>query len=357
MTAREMHIALDIHLQKMDSNKFGNIRKEEKDLFLNLAVYKFIKTRISRKSNKKQEGFQETQKRYDDLEELITPGVIPMYKYGKNEVYGTLPHNYYSLVNDRSVVKNYCKEIVPIETQTSKNIFIVPIGDAVPASSYQLFASTGGEPKLIFQLSDHAPYTTITAEEEKFLFINMVLEEGNSVDGVEVYYENYGGEYYQDSFIVIDDTATQVVSQQVPIVQGGIAPVNIDTINPTVLTLTSLSSTETVVESGEYPNSLVNKEDLYNRLRHPFGKPKFNTPLSTLQNGEIHVYLNGEFIVDTVNIDYIRKPRLINLDLQQNCELADHTHEEIVALALQRIKSEISEEAYKAVLNENQFIE
>jgi hypothetical protein len=48
-------------------------------------------------------------------------------------------------------------------------------------------------------------------------------------------------------------------------------------------------------------------------------------------------YNNDIFIVERVKITYIRRPRIISISLGYDCELAEHTHREIIALAASSI--------------------
>tara|TARA_R110000744_G_scaffold260846_1_gene375741 strand:+ start:5887 stop:6585 length:699 start_codon:yes stop_codon:yes gene_type:complete len=69
MTIAEMHIQFKVGLDKTDSLNYPNFEPEEIDLWLNKAQDKFIKTRYSH--DVKGETFEETQKRTDDLREVV----------------------------------------------------------------------------------------------------------------------------------------------------------------------------------------------------------------------------------------------------------------------------------------------
>jgi len=49
-TVKEMHIALDMGLQQIDSNRKQSISPEHKDMALNYAVLQFIETRSNPKT-------------------------------------------------------------------------------------------------------------------------------------------------------------------------------------------------------------------------------------------------------------------------------------------------------------------
>ena len=69
MTIEELHYDFDLKLNKVSSNQRLNFNAAEKDWFINSALMQFIKTRISGNNPLKQ-GFEENQKRMDDLSRI-----------------------------------------------------------------------------------------------------------------------------------------------------------------------------------------------------------------------------------------------------------------------------------------------
>lgn len=70
MTVAEMHILFKVFLDKIDSEAYPEILPEEIDIFLNEAQDRFIKTRYNI-NNIYRKGFEESQKRIDDLRNLV----------------------------------------------------------------------------------------------------------------------------------------------------------------------------------------------------------------------------------------------------------------------------------------------
>jgi len=75
MTIAEMHIALKLELDKTTALELPAFEPEEFDLWLNLAIKKFVKTRYSG-VNIKGKSFEQTQKRIDDLRTLVEHAII-----------------------------------------------------------------------------------------------------------------------------------------------------------------------------------------------------------------------------------------------------------------------------------------
>ena len=95
MTIEEMHIAFKLLVDKNDTSSTQNFLPEEVDFYLNLAIVELSKTKYTG-TNVKHEGFEQTEKRKNDLRNLITKRQIG--NGGKDSVYNT--HRLFSLPQD-----------------------------------------------------------------------------------------------------------------------------------------------------------------------------------------------------------------------------------------------------------------
>lgn len=105
----------------------------------------------------------------------------------------------------------------------------------------------------------------------------------------------------------------------------------------------SLTSSEDIV-----PVRVVDNAEVYFMQRNPFAKSQLNSPLATISEEDIRVYQDAEsFILKGIYADYIRIPQPIDVTLGQDCELADHTHQEIVDIAVKNILEAIESPRYQ----------
>jgi hypothetical protein len=79
MNVRQLYTKIDIHLQEINSNVYGNVLPEEKDIVVNEQVLEFIRDREDNKSNVKRTDFQQTTQYYDDIKELLNIKSLPVY--------------------------------------------------------------------------------------------------------------------------------------------------------------------------------------------------------------------------------------------------------------------------------------
>jgi len=91
----------------------------------------------------------------------------------------------------------------------------------------------------------------------------------------------------------------------------------------------------------------IQQDDIYTLLEDPFNTTKWEKPLFTVRDNKLDFYTNDIFIIPEVKLTYIRKPAEISLSLQVSCELPEHSHREIVDMAVSSILESIADPRYK----------
>ena len=160
-----MHIAVNQGVQKIASFQADMLLSQEIDQELNFAVRRFISQRYNPQGNKYQRGFEQSQKRLDDLRHLVedytgytssymgvgytstTNGNINIYRY-------KFPTDYMYLINVLSeVTAARKKEIGPISTEVIyRQSLRVPMSPPQPGYLVQeiyIADSTGIPTKII----------------------------------------------------------------------------------------------------------------------------------------------------------------------------------------------------------------
>ena len=129
---------------------------------------------------------------------------------------------------------------------------------------------------------------------------------------------------------------------------------SIDYINPSSgLYIGSAPSDNRYCTDIKYTASSVNRysqlDDIYTLLKDPFNKTKHTSPLTTIVGHNIDIYTDETFYVPKVKLTYIKKPRSIDSTSGSvtSCELAEHTHQEIVDMAVASILEEIADPRYQ----------
>jgi len=100
---------------------------------------------------------------------------------------------------------------------------------------------------------------------------------------------------------------------------------------------------------------IVEQDKLYQHQQNPFAKTKPEFPLGAVYDDEVRVFQDNEkFILKTLHLDYLRQPVDITLSTSVDCELAEHTHHEIVDLAVKSIIEAIESPRYQTTSIEQQ---
>lgn len=338
-TVKEMHIGIDLLLQKINSNVLDDFEDQEKDWILNEEVIRFIKQRIDPRSNDKKLGFEASQKRFDDLKPLITPASIPCYVRDSNSVFGYLPPDYLTLINDRTTTKNLCGSSfsTTATTSVSKSIACIPIKDDVGLYAFFKIKING---TLVFNITDYITggLASVDSKFELFYLVQRILTQ----QGFVCKYGSYYGTNCGQGIVIVSDVPLTI--------DIAYSLSDIVTVTSTINTFTKISPLNDVTEVS---NRLTETDNLYNILHSSFGNTIVSSPISTLEGDKIIVFHNQKFIPTTINISYLRKPRQINLSLNQDCDLDGWIQEEVVDNASKRLAGITQSEGYRNIINEN----
>lgn len=371
-----MHISLRQTVDRINSQRADQLLSEELDLELNRAMQRFINQRYG-KNNVYQEGFEESQKRIDELRTLLVEyesGVTFKEILKPDSIFVDqfqLPANYMYLVNQRSkIFVDNCRTIYyNLIANQDINYFTFTFDDFI-VDGTQFISSIGMEdgtvtPSLIPVWSASSELTTSGYSPSAYpQYINEVRADllNNPQPGFEIYWESYGPLSIPNNFIVIVD------------MDGSGGVFNWDASSPPVTNLISQDAQNDTVATvpprfedrsnnfvrvprGNYTedtvlNKFSQQDDIFRLLDDPFNSTTHTSPLTTIRGSFIDIYTNAIFITSSIKITYLRKPQSINLSLGYNCELPDHTHEEVIAMAASSILEESSDPRYKTQMGE-----
>ena len=375
MNVVQMHIAIQQGVDKINSLQADMLLSEEIDIELNKSMSRFLNLKYGR-HNIYKKGFEESQKRIDDLRSLVNEYEAPVIfkeQYNNNIWIDQfrLPSDYLYLVNQRSeIYTNNCNSIgYSLNDDNPAAYFVLPVANlhndthmvnaltivadvtnlGIGIAPVSLIDSTWIYPQDIQQLQDH------------------LLNPDSWMSGFAIYWEMHGQLHYPNSFIVIVDTNQHSFmhwDSSFPNENGSSLITSLVSVYPEATGYDDPSLTEVVyaqytdnslgakrIPQGnserEYTfNKFVQHDDIFKLLEDPFNTTKHTAPLTTIRGEYIDIYTNDIFIIDKVKITYIRKPKQISLSLGIGCEFPDHTHQEIVDMTVNSILEGISDPRY-----------
>lgn len=225
MTIQEMHIRIELGLNKLGSTVYDGFDPEELDIFIDKVVQRKINSILSIERDDLRLGFQGDQKRLDDIRTLVSTDYT-----------------------------NY----------------------------------------LLGQLDPNAGYVTIPLPENYRNLVNLRV----------IYLDT-------DCDEVSNDCLLQEVREDG---SGGSEPFK----------------RKTGCVYHEVPARVIRQNQVYETLRNPFSKSTKESPVATISGNLLQVFQGKGFIVSGTIADYIRTPENVSLISGVDCELAAHTHDEIV---------------------------
>lgn len=100
---------------------------------------------------------------------------------------------------------------------------------------------------------------------------------------------------------------------------------------------------------------IVEPEILRYTLDNPFRTTSHLSPVGTFKDDEIRIYANEKFIVNSVNVTYIKKPTELDSvnSPTVDCDLPEHTHQIICDMVIQSILEKTENPRYQQNVNEN----
>jgi hypothetical protein len=368
MTVNEMHIAVNQGVQKIASFQVDNLLPQEIDHELNLAMMRFIKQRFNYTSNQKGKGFEQSQKRIDDLRSLLVEHTGETFYEGRvytsnySNVYVdryTLPLDYLFLVSVRTDVKYKCNvDINSLISFTYNQRSAVKVDLTPPQPGYVLTglerwnqAAGNWEGIVNLPLGE-----TITND--------LLLDSGNYYFGIRPSIS-----FPEGTYGATVQQSPQLDSNHINLINtvwdgtvwgsGSTVSVRATWILPGDMTTAYVvphSITQTITKRTRLCSACNNRislasfgqhDDILYMMDDPFNMSWYHEPTYTIEENYIDVYTDNQFVVPNVKIKYIRKPAEISYTHGIGCELAVHTHHEIVEMTVKSILEGIQDPRYQ----------
>jgi hypothetical protein len=370
VTVLEMHISLRQGVDRINSLRNDQLRTEEVDLELNRAQLRFINQRYGR-NNPARQGFEESQKRIDDLRNLVKE--YSDQTFFKEEIITgkvwvdsfQLPSDYLYLLNQRSTIITQGCEPVSFNLQPLDGIHwfsFYPDQFSVQGNEYlRLNMADGTNTAIVWEPSQElltAQFQYASFPQSNTAVMNDMLS--NPGTGFTFHWQTFKEIDLPGQMIVIVDTDTHPWFNQ-DLSLGALSFMNsIDQLNQTVNTAQpqfTPSQYEKRVPIGPYEKTQVlnrfsQLDDIYKLLNDPFNTTSHREPLTTIRDSFIDVYTNAISLIESVKITYLRQPLPISLSLGYDCELPYHTHEEIVSMAVSAILESQMDPRYRTQMAE-----
>lgn len=332
MTPKELHIAIDMRLQHIASNRKKSLDPHLYDIVSNDAVMTHINSKCSPYLNPLGDGFEDTIRTYVTLECLKKTVIIDAL-YEGDTIYYPLPSDYLYPVAG-NVKACFDKRVTTIQTVESTNTFVqlLDFPNSIATASVEKYANlTLTLGTLIITIPTTMP--KVYDVQGKFLLINYLLDALNTND-VNIYWETYLDKYYPNKFIIVSN-----VERVGTLTYDGVT----NSLTTIVKSFYKSNQTSNItIPIAITKSEMLSKSSLnmyYNRYTNR------NCKLELTQ-GRLKSKIDLKVQPSQLELLYIKKPRLINYFTDTMCELS--MSDEIISIALNKLLAMDNDPSYKA---------
>lgn len=350
MNIQQMHIEVDLSLQKISSNVKRKFHPDEIDWLLNKNIGRFVENTIDPNPEQKEKGFQADAIDLSAIQTLLVyDHQIPVYKLNTTHEYvlAQLPGNYEHYLEVSAGTVRDCDSTYPqVRNFITKSEYVytlkVPKTTKVGSPYYQNVSLVVNGSTI---LSANKFHNSLPGQEMNFVIQDILKNELlHTPYAFKIYYERYNGMYSSETFFFVSDTSLTTVT------------LNMDSIGipATLLTLSGFAP----VSNLSYNTGLariIRGTAVGVLLKSAFARTKWDSPVTVVHNNSVQVYHDNKFIVNNLSLDYIRKPRLVNLSLGYSCDLPELVHQKICDMTVEYIKQAIGDPNYQWKLQDNQI--
>lgn len=355
MTTQDMHIEIDLMLQKINSQSTKNILPQEKDWFLNNAVIEYLQQKMYPTSNVKQLGFEDTAKRVEDIKDLIRSTNRPIQTNNRGESFITFPSDYFGYIRfDGNMHKNCIVNNLISSTITQyRNTFKLVLLEG-NLTTFDITILKDGVSTSLFSLSDlpngyinssesFSKQGTLIIKALKIILSKKVKEVLSP--NTEIYWEKEGNNYNPLSFTIVSDVFfTSITTSIIADTASSVATPTVSTpLNIYSYNHTSLKAKIRVVDD-EFLSDIENSS---------LSKSRANSPVSVIRENCLYLSKLSDAIYENIDIIYICKPDLIDLLLNNDLNVSDKVAKQVVSIAITRLKGILESQDYQTYVQEN----
>ena len=247
------------------------------------------------------------------------------------------PGNYYHAVASRfRVAHNQCGSIVPQDGGTTYFYAVLNMGD-FPSNTNIGTIKINETLNANITVEFPAAGVNYSFPEDTSLIASILMQKLTKAFAnyplIEFFWESYKDLYFQNSIIILikDSLTPYLFDYEYELLdeteEGPFTLTNQE------YSISFYSNGTTLTTSGK----LTQEDDIYAMQADPFNKTSAEFPLYFSSEDHFNIYYqktgNFNFVVTDVILSYIRKPNVVSYYLEQDCDLPDATHQEIVSMS------------------------
>lgn len=337
-----MHITVMQGIQAIAANARREMYPEELDWILNMQMMQYIGTHAS--ALRDNPGAADSLVHLSRLTSLLSSVELDSHIDDKVpwRVRSVIPYDVAEMLSAESEVQNLCGS-APKTARSRNNLVLLPMKKSTATSQWYKDVVITIDGDEVFNMQKYAQARGVTfngfqAADELWRALAIIGPELSS--RYEVHWETYGTLYYPYHFIIagLDDVTADVV------IDGTATSAQ----NEAIL------QTKYVAESPKrMPARLYFQTNVHHMRVGAFSRTDARSPLCLFEQDQVVTEVSDSFIVGSTILNYVRKPRRIDLSLNQQCELPESAHPDICNLAIEHVKMLREDPDWEVKLKEN----
>lgn len=355
MTTQEIHIQLDILLQKVSSNWNKNFLPQEIDFFINREILKYIRQRVNPLSNNKRLGAFDVTQRIENLNSLIKTVSFYVNDLNQKEANVQLPFDFLKYISSEINTGLICPEDnIQVEYITKYYQTFFPIDIINGLVSFELtltYELTSMTPIVVTLFNEtmlptnYLPQDNIEDYKKAFIYNNAMLQYiiANLPNNFECRFNNdiQKFEFKGDESFNVNLVLNYGGSDVIPTVANSSQVLNVYDVDSELVS-------EVRIIDEEFKTPVKNSN---------LSGSKLHSLIGILREKEILITKDKNAVYNNFTLTYYKKPRKIDLLLNINSDLPNEVLDEIIDNTAKTLKGVISSDTYEKFAQENLLIE
>lgn len=343
MDVKEMHIEVEQGIQLLAANARRKMYPEEIDWVLNKVVSRYISNRVT--SFREKPGSADSLVHLNRLSTLLDTVELPAYKVGEESlVDSVIPYRVMEVLSVENGVHNLCGNFAQT-LRAEYPLHYIPVPETAATTEFYKDVTLTINGVVVFNMQAYTTargvtFTGFSAKDERWRLVPLILEQ-LAAAGYMAYWERYD-DIFKPGVIIIAGIPESPISIDIDgdVTQGS----NSADIYKTQYKNTPLSW---------YPGRFYFQTNLPQMKQGAFTGTYYRSPLCYQERGRIVTAFDSSFIVGSVRVYHVRRPRNIDLSLSENCELPESAHPDICDLAIEYIKGLRADPDWENKLRDN----
>ncbi len=390
MDIQEIHVGIDLGIQRLDSNIFGNIQKPEKDYYINIVIDELLRAVVLKESNTVFSllTYSDINEYYEAVQaHILRASLSRVPNLAQGYVRCEFPSNVQEveIITGNLIAGTYYEVVTAgdpttidlsgygltgtvaagdkfkcvIADKTDEHDMILRIGGIYKIlnpgnATFIPYGATSNDVGTVFTCNTDVTIPTISGHlqviEESPIWVTGSKLLTTSTNTYYVYiksdsYTEYGSSIAAGSIKAGSTYKVTAVGTTDFSAFGGYEVNVVGTVFTCTVSGIPTWVGDTIKEIKAVPNRLVKEQDVRNLLTNSFGTV-ITSPILVIRDYGLDVYTDGKFDIDDVILSYIKRPVRVSYEKNITTDLPESIHSKLVGLIVAYMAADLDPQTY-----------